>query len=320
MTRLLVAVTAIVCTTGAFAQANFPSRPITMIVGFAPGGGTDITARIIAKKLADALGVQVVVDNRAGAGGSIAVEVTAKATPDGYTICLANVGSLTVAPHTIANLPYDPRRDLAPITGAVSFANVLVVHPSLAANSVGDYVKLARAKPGTIGYGTSGIDSTGHLAGELLRSMAKVDIVHVPYKGGGPAMTDLLGGQIPSAFASAPSAVPHIKSGKIRALAVTSPQRSPFLLEVPTIAESGYPGYDATNWYAYVAPAKTPPPVIERLNREIVAILRDPGVREQLAQNGMEPMPTTPGELAQHIEREYAVWGRVVKDAGIHAE
>lgn len=320
MIRSLFAVLATVLAAHAAAQSAYPSRPISMVVGFAPGGGTDITARIIAKKLSEGVGQQVLVENRAGAGGNIATDLVARAAPDGYTMLLANVGSLTVAPHMIVNLPYDPRRDFAPITMAVSFANVLVVNPSLPAQTLAEYVQLANSKPETIGYGTSGIGGTGHLAGELLRMMARAKIVHVPYKGGGPAMTDLLGGQIPSGFASAPSAMPHIKTGKIRALATTGPKRSPFLPNVPTIAESGYPGYEATNWYAYVAPAKTPREIVERLNRELVKVLNAPEVREQLGQHGMEANPSTPDELAKHIERELAVWGKVVKEAGIKAQ
>jgi len=304
----------------AMAQGAFPSRPINMVVGFAPGGGTDIVARIIARKFGEYVGQQVVVENRSGAGGNIAADAVARANPDGHTILLANVGSIAVAPHLNAKLPYDPRRDLAPLTMAVVFANVLVVHPSVAANSVADYVKLANAKPGGLAYGSSGIGGAGHLAGELFKMVAKADIIHVPYKGGGPAMTDLLGGQIPSLFASAPSAVPHIKAGKIRALATTGAARSAFLPSVPTIAESGYPGFDATNWYAYMAPAKTPKPVLERLSRELVKVLNLPEIREQLMSNGMEAMPDTSEALGKFIEREYTQWGRVVKEAGIQAE
>ena len=305
---------------GALAQSAFPGRPISMIVGFAPGGGTDITARVIAKKFSENIGQQVLVENRAGAGGNIATDLVARASPDGHTILLANVGSLTVAPHMIANLPYNPQRDLEPVTLAVSFANVIVVNASVPAQTLADYVKLANARPGSMGYGTSGIGGTGHLAGELFRMMAKADIVHVPYKGGGPAMTDLLGGQIPSGFASAPSALPHIKTGKIRALASTGPKRSSFLPNVPTIAESGYPGYEATNWYAYLAPARTPKELVSRLNRELVKVLNAQDVREQLATHGMEPIPSTPEELARHIERELEVWGKVVREAGIKAQ
>jgi tripartite-type tricarboxylate transporter receptor subunit TctC len=304
----------------AAAQGSYPSRPVMLIVGFAPGGGTDIAARIVAKPLAVNLGTSVVVENRPGAGGNIATDAVARAAPDGYTIALASIGSLTVAPYLVAKLPYDPRRDLAPLTKGVTFANVLVVHPTLPAATVAELVAAARAKPGSIGYGTSGVGSAGHLSGELFRQLAGVDIVHVPYKGGGPAMTDLLGGQILASFASAPSALPHIKSGKIRALATTGLARSAFLPDVPTIAESGYAGYDATNWYAFVAPGKTPKDIVDRLNRELVKALDAPEVREQLLNNGMEPEPSTPEALASHIESQLALWGRVVKAAGIQAQ
>jgi len=320
MRRTMVAAIALVLAASALAQSTYPSRPITMLVGFAPSGGTDIAARIIARKLSENVGQNVVVENRAGAGGNIAAEAAAKATPDGYTILLTSVGPLAVAPHQIANLPYKPLSDLAPISMAVVFANVLVVHPSVPANTLADYVRLANSKPGTMTYGTSGIGGAGHLAGELLKLTAKADLVHVPYKGGGPAMSDLLGGQIPSAFASAPSAVPQVKAGKIRALATTGATRSASFPEVPTIAESGYPGYEATNWYAFVAPAKTPRDIVERLNREIVKALNTPEIREQLLKNGMEPTPGTSAALARHMEREFRVWGRVVKEAGIRAE
>jgi tripartite-type tricarboxylate transporter receptor subunit TctC len=322
MKRVLVAGFALVAATGAFAQGAtpFPTRPVTIIVGFAPGGGTDIAARIVAKQLAVELGQQVLVENRAGAGGNIATGAVARAAPDGYLISLATISSLTVQPHLNTKLPYDPRRDLAPLTMGVVFANVLVVHPSVPATTVAEFVALARAKPGTIGYGTSGIGTTGHLAGELFRMMAQAPIVHVPYKGGGPAMTDLLGGQIPSSFASAPSALPHVKAGKIRALATTGAARSSFLPDVPTIAESGFPGYEATNWYAFVAPAKIPKEVAGELHRQLVKVLTTPSVREQLLGNGMEPQPSTPEELARYMEREYETWGRVVKEAGIQAE
>lgn len=303
----------------AAAQPAFPNRPVTMVVGFAPGGGTDIASRIIAKKLAENIGQSVVVENRPGAGGNIATEMVARAQPDGHTLLLASVGSLTVAPHIVAKLPYDPLHDLAPITMAVIFPNVLVVHPSVGAQTLGEFVKLAQAKPGSIHYGSSGIGGAGHLAGELFRMMAKAEIVHVPYKGGGPAVADLLGGQIQAVFATPASAGQHVKAGKIRALAVTGPARSPFLPEVPTIAESGYPGYEATNWYAYVAPAKTPKDILERWNHELVKVLGNAEVREQLLGHGLEPSPGTSEALARHIEREYATWGRVVKEARISA-
>jgi tripartite-type tricarboxylate transporter receptor subunit TctC len=304
----------------AFAQAPYPSRPVTTLVGFAPGGGTDITARIVAKKLPSFLGQNVVVENRAGAGGNIATDAVAKAQPDGYTLVLSTVGSLTVAPHMEPNLPYNPQRDLAPISMGVVFANVLVVHPSVAASTVAEYIKLANSRPGGMAYATSGIGGAGHLAGELMKLMGKANLVHVPYKGGGPAMSDLLGGQVPSMFASAPTVVPQAKAGKVRVIAVTSLQRSSFFPDAPTVAEAGYAGYDATNWYAYLAPGKTPREIISRLNRDIVATLNSPDVKEQMLAAGVEPKPSTPEELARTIERELQTWGRVVKEASIKPE
>jgi tripartite-type tricarboxylate transporter receptor subunit TctC len=303
----------------AAAQAPYPARPLTMVVGFAPGGGTDTASRIIAKKLSDNLGQPVLVENKAGAGGNIATDLVAKAAPDGYTILLASVGSMAITPHMLPKPPYDPLRDLAPVTMAVVFPNVLVVHPSVKATTLAEFVALAKAKPGTINYGSSGIGNAGHLAGELFRSFAKIDIVHVPYKGGGPATTDLLGGQIGAIFSTPSSVVGHIRAGKIRALATTGAQRSQAMPEVPTIAESGYPGYEATNWYAYVTPAKTPKEIIARLNQELVKVLGVPDVRDQLHHHGFEPQPGTPEALAKYMEREYATWGRVVRDAKITA-
>ena len=319
MMRILAALTGVLFAAVAAAQGAFLSRPITMVVGFAPGGGTDTAARIIAKAASENLGQSVVVDNRAGAGGNIATELVAKAAPDGHTILLGSVGSLTVAPHMIANLPYDPLKDLAPVTMAVTFANVLVVHDGVPARTLADYVKLANEKPGALTYGSSGIGGAGHLSGELFRMMSKINIVHVPYKGGGPAMQDLLGKQIMSIFATPISAGPHIKSGRIHAIAVTSARRTSFMPEVPTIAESGYPGFEATNWYAYVLPAKTPNDIVDRWNRELVKILKDAAVREALLAQGMEPAPGTREELAATIKREYDTWARVVKEANITA-
>jgi tripartite-type tricarboxylate transporter receptor subunit TctC len=303
----------------AAAQGTFPSRPVTVIVGFAPGGGTDTAARIIAKRLGETLGQSVVVENRPGAGGNIAAELAAKAAPDGHTIALVSPGPLTVAPHMITRLPYDPLRDFAPITMAVSFPNVLVVNASVPAASLGEFVRLANSRPGTVTYGSSGIGGIGHLAGELLRMMAKVDIVHVPYKGGAPAMTDLLSGQIAAIFATPITAGPHIKAGRIRALATTGTSRTPSMPDVPTVAESGYPGYEAVNWYCFMAPGRTPKDVLERLHREITAALGEREIREQLMSHGMDSVPGTSEALARTIEREYATWGRVVKEARITA-
>jgi tripartite-type tricarboxylate transporter receptor subunit TctC len=320
MVRFLASILALAFfASSALAQAPFPNRPITMVVGFAPGGGTDTVARILAKTVSEQIGQQVVVDNKAGAGGNIAADFVARSAPDGYTLLLANVGSLTVAPHIVTKLPYDPLRDFAPITMAVVFANVIVVHPSVPANTLAEFIKLAKEKPGVITYGSSGIGGAGHLAGELLRMMAGIDLVHVPYKGGGPAMQGLLGGQIAAYFATPVAALPHIKAGKARALATTGATRTSFMPDVPTVAELGYPGYEAINWYAYVAPAKTPKEIVERWNRELVKSLGTPEARELLNKQGLEPRPSTSAELARTIEREFSTWGRVVKEAGITA-
>ena len=303
----------------ALAQGSFPSKPVTMVVGFEPGGGTDTVARIVAKTLGENLGQQVVVENRAGAGGNIAVDYVAKSAPDGYTIVLANVGALAVNPHLI-KVPYDPLRDLTPITMASVFANVLVVQPSLGVNSLADYVKRAREKPGTVTYASSGIGGAGHLSGELLRLMAGIDIVHVPYKGGGPAMQGFLGGQVASFFATPLSSIAQIKAGRARPIATTGARRSSSMPDVPTIAESGYPAYEALNWYAYLGPARMPKDLVDRLNRELAKVLSTPEVIGLLEKQGVEPQPGTPEELGRYIAREYQTWGKVVKEAGIQAQ
>jgi tripartite-type tricarboxylate transporter receptor subunit TctC len=288
------------------------------MVGFAAGGGTDTTARIVAPKLSELLGVQIIIDNRPGAGGVIANEMLTKSPPDGYTILLSAVGPLTVNPH-LGRTGYDTFKDQLPISLGVTFPNTLVVHPSVKANTFADYVKLAQTPEG-ISYGSSGIGSAGHLSGELLKMMTKGNLQHIAYKGGGPAMADLLGGNVPSVFASAPTVVPQVKAGKIRALAVTSPKRFVNLPDVPTIAESGYPGYSATNWYAFVAPAKTPPEIIKRLNSDIGKALMDKATNDRLKDDGIEANPSTPEEMTAFMRKEYETWGKVVKAAGVKAE
>jgi tripartite-type tricarboxylate transporter receptor subunit TctC len=320
MRALLIAAIALLAAGSAQAQSGYPNHAVTMVVGFAPGGGTDAVARILAKSLSESLGQQVVVENRAGAGGNIATDYVAHAAPDGYTILLGSVGSLAVAPHVIANLGYSPLRDFAPITMAVVFSNVLVVQASMPIQTLADFVKLAKDKPGTITFGSSGILGAGHLAGELLKIRANIDIVHVPYKGGGPAMQGMLGGQVTSIFATPVSSGGQVKAGKIRAIATTGPKRAALLPDVPTVAESGYPGFEAMNWYAYVAPAKTPKDIVERLNRALVKALNDPAVAELLHKQGLEPSPSSPAELEHYMEREYETWGKVVKQAGIKAQ
>jgi len=299
------------------AAAQYPAKTITTVVGFEPGGGTDTTARILAPALAEQMGQQVIVENRSGAGGNIAVDHVAKANPDGYTIVLANVGALCVNPHYLKT-GYDPLKDLVPISMAAIFANVLVVQPSLGIKSVDDYVKLARSRPVT--YASSGIGSAGHMAGQLLKDMAKLNLEHVPYKGGGPAMQGFLGGQVDSFFATPISSISQIKAGKAMAIATTGTKRAKLMPEVPTIAESGFQGYEALNWYGYLAPARTPKEVIDRLHREIAKALSNPKIIDQLAKTGVEPTSMTPEEFGRYLKTEYDTWGKVVKQAGIKAQ
>jgi len=315
--RIFLAACALLASHAALAQ-SWPQKAVTTTVGFEPGGGTDTTARIIAPALGELLGQQVVVENRAGAGGNIAVDVVARSAPDGYSLVLANVGALTVNPHMMKTA-YDPLKDLAPVSMAVIFPNVLVVQPGLPVKSLADFVKLAREKPHTVTYASSGVGGAGHLAGELLHVMAKIDIEHVPYKGGGPAMQGFLGGQVDSFFATPVSSVSAIKSGRARAIATTGAKRDPMMSDVPTIAEQGYPGYEALNWYGYLAPAGTPKAVIDRLARDIRKALADPKVVANLAKTGLEPHPMTPEEFGRYIKREYDTWGKVVRDANIKA-
>ena len=321
--QLLVALSAGFVITSALAQSGipaFPSKPLTMVVGFAPGGGTDIVARIIARHLGEQLGQAVMVDNKTGAGGNIATDFVARAEPDGYTLLLGSVGSLTVAPHLVAKLPYRPLVDLAPVTMAVVFPNVLVVNPAFPAKTLAEYVKLAKDKPGTVTQASSGIGGAGHLAGELLKIRAGIDAIHVAYKGGGPGMLAVMGGEVNAYYATPVSAGAQIKSGKVRALATTGLKRDRLLPDVPTVAESGYPGYEATNWYAYVVPAKTPAAVVTRLNQALVKTLNLPEVVDALQKQGLDPSPSTPAELAAFMQREFNTWGKVVKQAGIKAE
>jgi tripartite-type tricarboxylate transporter receptor subunit TctC len=317
--RSMLAAAALVVA-GAAGGQSFPSRPVTLTVGFAPGGGTDTAARIIAQKLSENLGQSVVVDNKAGAGGNVAAQHIAMAAPDGYTIHLTSVGPMTVAPHLVKDLAYDPRRDIAPITMGVVFPNVIVVHSGVPAKTLAEFVALARQKPGRLTYASSGVGGAGHLAGELFKERAGIDMLHVPYKGGGPAMTDLLAGRI-DMYVGVPSTVaPHVDAGKLRALATTGAKRASTMPDVPTIAESGYPGFEATNWYAFVAPGRTPKELLDFWNREITKALNDPQVRAELAKHGLDPAPGTRDELAQYFERESQKWGKVVREAKITTE
>ena len=302
------------------AAQDFPNKTITMVVGFAAGGATDTAARIIAKKLGENLGVGVIVDNRAGAGGNIAHAQVAAGVSDGSVILLGSVGPLCIAPHLVAKLPYDPQRDLAPLTMAVSFPNVLVVHADVPAKNFPEFLALAKQKPGALDYASTGVASASHLAGELFKQRAGVDIVHIPYKGGGPAMIDLLAGRITAYYSTPSTAGPHLETGKLRALAVTSLARLPSMPNVPTIAESGFPGFEASNWYAFVASGKTPKAILDRWNKELVKAITSPDVNEQLVKHGLTPVPGTQEQLAATIKRESVVWAKVIKDGKITAE
>jgi tripartite-type tricarboxylate transporter receptor subunit TctC len=302
------------------AESAYPMRPIRMLVAFAPGGGSDTAARILAQRLSTNLGQQVVIDNRPGASGNLGHDIGARASPDGYTLMWTSIGPIAVNPSLFRKLPYDPIRDFETITLTADSLNALVVHPSVPANSVKELIALARSQPGKLSYGSSGIGGAGHLAGELFNLMAGVDLVHIPYKGGGPAMVDLLGGQIQAIFATLVTALPHIKSGKIRALAVTPARRAPMLPDVPTIAEAGLPGYEAANWYGLLAPAKTPKPIIARLNREVVQVLETQAVKDAYFGVGMIVQTSTPEAFSAYLKKEIAKWNEVIRKVGIKAE
>jgi tripartite-type tricarboxylate transporter receptor subunit TctC len=316
--KAAVAVAALAFSATVAAQ-GFPSKPVTIVVGFEPGGGTDTTARIVGKTLSEQLGQQVIVENRAGAGGTIAVAHVAKEAPDGYTIVLANVGALTANPF-LMHLPYDPLKDLTPISMAAVFANVLVVQPDLPVKNLADFVKLAKEKPKTITYASSGVGGAGHLAGELLAIMAKVQLVHVPYKGGGPAMRGFLGKEVDSFVATPISSVKQIQAGKARAIATTGSKRAELMPDVPTVAEQGYSGYEALNWYGFLGPAGMPKPIVDRLHDEITKALANADVVSAMKKTGVEPQSSKPEEFGAYIKREYATWGKVIKQAGIKAQ
>ncbi len=318
---LSLAATLAALTPQAAAAADaYPAKPIRFVVAFPPGGGTDIIARSIAQKLAERIAQQVVVDNRPGAGGNIGTDIVAKSAPDGYTILMGSAGPLAINASLFAKMPFDPIKDLAPVTLAASTPNVLVVHPSLPARTVKELIALARAKPGEINFASSGHGTPAHLAGELFNSMAGVKLVHVPYKGAAPALADLLGGQVQIMFSTMPPALPHVKDGKLRALAVTSRKRSPAALDLPTLDEAALAGFEAITWHGVVVPAGTPTTVIALLNREIVAILHLPEVVERLSGQGAEALGSTPEEFAAYIGSESVKWAKVVRESGAKAE
>jgi len=316
----LIALISLAATAIASHAQDFPPRAnVTLLVGFAAGGAADTAARIIAKKLSDNIGQSVSVENRPGAGGNIAHQLAAAGPADGSLLLLGSVGPLAIAPH-LMKVPYDPIKDLAPVSLAVNFPNVLVVHTGTGIRSFSEFVAYARKNPGKLEFASTGPGSASHLAGELLNDMAKIDTVHVPYKGGAPALVDILGGRVAAWYATMATAQPYIESGKLLALASTGPQRIPGLPNVPTIAESGFPEFNATNWYAFVASSRVPAAVLDRWNTELVKVMKSPDVVEALARHGFPATPSTREELGRYIAKESAMWGRVIRDRKITGE
>ena len=298
---------------------QYPLRAIRLVVGFPAGGPTDIVARLMAPRMAEALGQQVIVDNRGGAGGMIATEQVAKASPDGYTILMGTIGGVAVAMSLNPNRGYDTLRDLAPITQSVTVTSILVTHPSVPAKNVKELLALARAKPDSLNYGSSGNGTITHLAGELLKYMSKVSITHVPYKGGSPALTALVSGEVDLTYENSLIITPHIKSGRVKALAVTGAKRSALFPDLPTIAET-LPGYSASGWYGLLAPAATPKPVIARLHSEAVKALRAPDVIDKLSSQGAEPVANSPEEFTAFVRSEIEKWAKLVKAANMRTD
>jgi tripartite-type tricarboxylate transporter receptor subunit TctC len=303
----------------ACAQEAWPSRPVRIIVPFPAGGVADLLPRLVGQKLSEKWGQPVIVENKAGAAGNIGMGEGARAAPDGYTLVLAPTGNLTVNPF-LFKLPFDTAKDFAPITVLATSPNVLVVHPSVPAKTFAELIAYAKANPGKLNFASPGAGSGAHLAGELLNLDAGIQTQHVPYKGLAPAVTDLLGGQVQMMFAGISTVIQHVKNGKLVALAIASPRRSPQLPDVPTVAESGIPGFDVTSWYGLVARAGTPPAVLEKIQRDAAEALRDPGVREKLAGLGLEPMGNTPAEFGAMIAAESLKWGDIVRKAHIQAQ
>ena len=302
------------------AAQNYPTKAVRLIVPFPPGGSTDLMGRVLGAKLGETFNQQVVIENRPGASGMIGNELVARATPDGYMLTMGTIGAMSVNQSLFKSVPYDSTRDFAPVTLTGNVENLLVVHPSVPVHSVKDLIAVAASKPGLLIFASSGTGNAPHLAGELFNQLAKVKMVHLPYKGGGPAMIDLMSGQVSLSFASMPSSLPFAKSGKLRAIAVGGAKRSPAAPEIPTVAENGLPGFDVTDWQGLLAPAKTPAAIIDRLNRETVRILNERDVKERLATAGLQVVTNTPAQFADFIRAEVEKWGKVIRAAGLKPE
>ena len=296
---------------------QYPAKAVRMIVGFPAGGTSDIMARLTGQKLSEAWGQTFIIDNRPGAGGNIGTELVAKSAPDGYTLLVSPGSTLTSNPAVYSKVPFDTVRDFAPVTIIASVPNALVVHPSVPVNNVKELIALAKSRPGQLAYASTGAGQSTHLSAELLKLSAGINMIHVPYKGSAPALTDIVAGQVSVMFDNLPSCLPFIKSGRLKPLAVSSTSRSRALPDLPTVAESGVPGFDVTVWFAVLAPAATPRDIVNRLNGEIIKAIKTPDMRERLAQQGAEPVGNTSDEFAAVIKRDLAKWAKVVKDAGI---
>jgi tripartite-type tricarboxylate transporter receptor subunit TctC len=298
----------------------WPNRPIRLVVPFSPGGTTDVVARLIAQGLGTALGQPVVVDNRAGAAGNIGADAVAKSPPDGYTLLMGTVGTHAINAGLYKKMPYDTVADFAPVTLVAAVPNILVLNPAVPVASVKDLIAYAKANPGKLNFASSGNGTSIHLSGELFKTMTGVEMTHVPYKGSAPALTDLIGGQVQLMFDNLPSALPHVKSGKLKALAVTTAERAPAFPDLPTVQEKGLPGFETSSWFGVLAPAGTPREIVARLNTEILKLLATPDMQERFAQNGAQVVGKGPAEFAAHIKAEMAKWAKVIKESGATAE
>ena len=319
-TLLCIALAFGVAEVHAQSDTNYPSKPIRMIVPSAPGSGPDIMARAIGQKLTEALGQAIVIDDKPGAGGIIGSEAAAKAPPDGYTLIMSNAGAHTVNPGLYAKLPYDPVKDFAPVTLVALAPNILIVHPTLPVRNVKDLIALAKAKPGELTFGSGGNGSTAHLSGEMFKTMAGINIVHIPFKGSPAAVIGVIAGQIALAIPNIPPALPHVRSGKLKALAVTTAKRAAGVPDLPTVAEAGLPGYEATAWFGVLAPAATPSQIIARLNAAIVKIAHAREMQERLTAEGADAVGNTPEQFAQIIKSDIAKWAKVIKASGARAD
>ena len=321
MKQIAIAGLSALCATAGVcaAAASYPTKPIRMIVAVPPGGPADTLSRLIAPRLTEALGQTIVIDNRPGANGNIAYETVARAAPDGYTIVAVAAG-VAINPSLYREVKYDPLRDFAPITQGIAVPNILIVHPSVAAASVQELIALARSRAGRLAFASAGNGTSGHLALEQFVQMSGVQVIHVPYKGGGPALSEVVAGQVQALFSIALTAIPQVKAGKVRALAITSARRSALAPELPTVAESGFPGFEVVGWFGWLAPAKTPKVIVDRISAEVVRILNQPDMKERLLTLGADPVASTPQEFAAFIAAEHAKWARVIREANIRVE